>query len=435
MKFYDRNIELEQLDKTRLISKSNAQMTIITGRRRIGKTSLIMKSVDNYKMVYLFVSRKSEALLCEEFILEIQNKLGIKVFGEIKSFSELFEFLMQFAEKQHFTLIIDEFQELMNINSSIFSSLQKIWDSYKNKSKIHLIISGSVYSLMVKIFENSKEPLFGRANDRIFLKPFDTQTIKAILSDNYPKYSNFDLLTLYIVSGGIPKYIELLIDKKIYDHKSIINEIFKENSIWLSEGKNLLIEEFGREYTIYFSILSLLASFKTSRNEIESVLQKSIGGYLDKLENDYNIIKSVRPIFAKKNSRNQKYFINDNFLNFWFRFIYKNSSAVEIGNFKYLKSIVERDYETYSGRFLEKWFRDKLAITGNFSQISSSWDKKGNEIDIVAINELDKYALIAEVKLNKSKININALKTKALTLKDDLKGYDIDFASYSLEDM
>ncbi len=435
MKFYNRDIELDQLEKTRLLSESYAQMTIITGRRRIGKTSLIMKSVENRKMVYLFISRKSETLLCDEFISEIQNKLDIKVFGEIKSFSELFEFLMQLAIKQHFTLIIDEFQELMNINSSIFSSMQKIWDNYKNNSKIHLIISGSVYSLMVKIFENSKEPLFGRANERIFLKPFDIQTIKSILTDNYPNFKNIDLLTLYIISGGIAKYIELLIDRNIFEHKQIINEIFKENSIWLSEGKNLLIEEFGREYTIYFSILSLLASSKTSRNEIESILQKSIGGYLDKLENEYNIIKSVRPIFARKNSRNQKYFINDNFLNFWFRFIYRHSSAVEIGNFMYLRNIVERDFDTYSGRFLEKWFRDKLATKGNFSQISSYWDKKGNEIDIVAINELEKCALIAEVKLNKSKININLLKTKALSLKDDLSGYDLEFAGYSLEDM
>ncbi len=96
----------------------------------------------------------------------------------------------------------------------------------------------------------------------------------------------------------------------------MINEIFRVNSFWLDEGKNLLIEEFGREYTTYFSILSLLASGKTSRSEIESILEKNIGGYLERLQDHYELIKPLKPVFAKPGSRVQKYFIEDNFLNF-----------------------------------------------------------------------------------------------------------------------
>jgi len=280
-----------------------------------------------------------------------------------------------------------------------------------------------------------KEPLFGRANEFIYLKSFNSSIIKEIILDNKTSVSNKDILTSYIITGGVAKYLEILVEKNCLDYNSIINEIFRENSLWLNEGKNLLIEEFGRDYTTYFSIISLISESKTSRSEIESILQKNVGGYLDKLEKDYNLIKSIKPIFAKVNSRNQKYFINDNFLNFWFRFVYKNLSAIEMNNFEYVKKIVDRDFATYSGLFLEKWFKDKLSLSGEFSKIGSFWDKKGNEIDIVAINEFEKKALIAEVKINKSKIDLNLLKEKSKYLMDNLKIYTIEYKGFSLEDM
>lgn len=435
MKFYNREKELELLESTWNLSKTGAKMTIVTGRRRIGKTSLILKAVEDKPFVYFFASKKSEKLLCEEYIKEINRKLNLRTFGEINSFPVLFEFLLKSSKENHFTLIIDEFQEFYNINPSIFSEMQKLWDLYKNISKINLIISGSVQSLMFKIFENVKEPLFGRANEFIYLKSFNSSIIKEIILDNKTSVSNKDILTSYIITGGVAKYLEILVEKNCLDYNSIINEIFKENSLWLNEGKNLLIEEFGRDYTTYFSIISLISESKTSRSEIESILQKNVGGYLDKLEKDYNLIKSIKPIFAKVNSRNQKYFINDNFLNFWFRFVYKNLSAIEMNNFEYVKIIVDRDFATYSGLFLEKWFKDKLSISGEFSKIGSFWDKKGNEIDIVAINEFEKKALIAEVKINKSKIDLNLLKEKAKYLMDDLKNYSIEYKGFSLEDM
>jgi uncharacterized protein len=435
MKFYNREKELELLENTRKSAEESSKMTIVTGRRRIGKTSLILKSVENHSFIYFFVSKKAENLLCEEFVIEIQRKLKIKVFGEINSFRTLFEYLLESSENRHFTLIIDEFQEFYRINPSIFSDMQNLWDLYKNKSRIHLIISGSVFSLMNKIFENSKEPLFGRANEKIYLKPFNTDVIKSILHDYNPDYKANDLLTLYIVSGGVAKYLESLVDKRALSHSDIINEIFRENSFWLNEGKNLLVEEFGKDYTVYFSILSLIASSKTSRSEIESIIQKNIGGYLDRLEKDYQIIKSVKPIFARENSRNQKYYINDNFLNFWFRFVYKNQSAIEMGNFKYVKEIVSRDFNTYSGRFLERWFINKLENSDEYSIVGSYWNKKNIEIDIVALNEYEHKALIAEVKLNKDKINSKILEDKATHLENELSDYSVKFEGYSPDDM
>lgn len=434
MKFYNREKELQNLKDIQISSLESSKMTVIVGRRRIGKTKLIKEA---YKeKVYLFVSKKNETLLCAEFVGIIEATLEVKVFGEFKSFKNLFEYLMNLSITTPFTLVIDEFQEFLQINSSVYSDMQNIWDEYKDKSKMNLILSGSIYSLMKKIFEDKKEPLFGRANNKIHLKSFTVDTLKKILKENYPIYENKDLLSFYIFTGGVAKYVEIFVEKKAFSFEQQLDIIFDDFSLFLEEGKNLLIEEFGKEYTTYFSILSLIASSKTARTEIESVLEKNIGGYLEKLENDYTLIRKVKPIFAKEGSRTVKYEIIDNYFNFWFRFIYKYRSAIEIENYEFVKDIVKRDFSVYSGRFLEKYFSEKIKLEKQYSKIGTYWEKANlNEIDIIAINELDKKAFICEVKINPRKIDMDILKNKAIKLEKVLKSYTIEYKGLSLIDM
>ena len=434
MKFYNREKELKNLRDIELSSKISSKMTVIVGRRRIGKTKLIQEA---YKeKVYLFVSKKNEVLLCEEFVSIIQNSLDVKVFGQITQFKDLFEYLMALAKTQQFTLVIDEFQEFLQINDTIYSDMQNIWDRYKDNSKMNLVLSGSIYSLMKKIFEDKKEPLFGRANNKIHLKPFTVNTIKEILQENYPSFSNDNLLSFYILTGGVAKYVEILVDNQAFTLEKQLNLIFDEYSLFLEEGKNLLIEEFGKEYATYFSILSLIASSKTARVEIESILDKNVGGYLDRLENEYSIIKKVKPIFATEGSRTLRYEIIDNFFNFWFRFIYKYKSAIEIENYEYVKDIVSRDYTTYSGRLLERYFIEKLKLSNQYSNIGTYWERGNkNEIDIVAINDDSQTMVIAEVKREAKKIDIKKLQEKAIKLIFKHKKYNVDYIGYSLDDM
>jgi AAA+ ATPase superfamily predicted ATPase len=434
MKFYNREKELSKLYKLDEQSKISSKMTVIVGRRRIGKTKLIKKT--HSTQVYFFVSRKNEALLCEEFVSIIQESLGIKVHGIFDKFSALFEYLMELSGTTPFTLIVDEFQEFLTINPSTYSDLQNIWDNHKDSTKMNLILCGSIYSLMKKIFEDKKEPLFGRADLKIHLKPFSISTIKEILEEHAPGYSPDDLLSFYILTGGVAKYVELFVNNRAFTLESQLDLIFDDFSLFLDEGKNLLIEEFGKNYTTYFSILSLIASSRTSRPEMESILEKNIGGHLERLEKEYTIIKKVRPAFSKNNSRTIKYKIEDNFFNFWFRFIYKYRSAIEIENYDYVKDIVRRDYSTFSGPFLEKYFQEKLKISHQYSMIGSYWEKGNqNEIDIVAVNDEQKSILMAEVKRNKNKISLGVLEKKAQKLLIARKKYTVTFAGFSLDDM
>jgi AAA+ ATPase superfamily predicted ATPase len=434
MKFYNRQTELNDLAALCRQSKKQGKMVILTGRRRVGKTMLALEFAKNHKFIYLFVSKKTEELLCQEFIAEIKSNFDTPVIGEIRHFKDILKLLLEISVKHNFTLIIDEFQEFYNINPAVFSEVQNLWDAYKHKSKINLIFIGSVYSLMYKIFMNAKEPLFNRA-DRVFsIKPFTIQNAALILKD-YNNFSLKNLFNYYVFTGCMPRYIDTLVSNDIFSLNGIIDFALSSNSPFLNEGKNILIEEFGKEYNTYFSILSLIASGKTARPEIESILERNIGGYLDRLEKDFGIIEKYKPFDAKQGSRLQKYRIVDNFLIFWFRFIYSNWSAIETENFDYVKQIIRRDYDTYSGRMLEKFFRELILSSGKYNVVGSYWDRKGeNEIDIVAINEIKKNILFAEVKLNKSKISIAKLKEKSQKLLDSYKHFKVELKPLSLED-
>ena len=439
MKFYNREKEIKKLLEIKEQSKKNAQFSVVTGRRRIGKTQLLLKSYENTKFLYFFVAKKSEVILCQDFLQELKEKLNAPILGEVNSFSVLFEYIVQLSYEQNITLIIDEFQEFFTVNPSVYSDMQRIWDLHKDKAKLNLIVSGSVISLMYKIFENYKEPLFGRANHFIKLQAFKTNILKEILSDYNPNYTSDDLLALYSFTGGVAKYVQLFMDNGWTSKEKMIEGIIDENSIFISEGKNLLIDEFGKEYGTYFSILTAISEGKNTRAEIENLLKKEIGGYLTKMERDFNLIKKQQPIFTKSSTKNVKYQIEDNFIMFWFRFIYKYSSMIEIGAYEQLRKIIERDFSSFSGHMLEKYFRENAQISQAYTSIGNYWDRKGEtEIDFIAVNEIEKSIDFAEIKRQKNNISIEKLRQKAaefLIQNPQFNSYKKEFYAWSLEDM
>lgn len=435
MKFYDREIETETLRKIEETSWQYAQMTIITGRRRIGKTTLIKHAYDADGMIYFFVARKSEALLCKELTDTIHDRLGEEL-GEFTSMAKLFSAIMQIAKRRHFTLVFDEFQNFKYVNESFFSDMQNVWDANKQDARINLIICGSLYSMMTKIFEDRKEPLYGRATSRIRLREFPLRTLREIMQDNNSGYTPDDLLAMYMITGGVAKYVEQLVQANAFTKEKILDTVLSFGSYFIEEGKELLSDEFGKDYGGYFSILSAIASGFNERGEIKSYTGIEAGGYLDKLENTYDLLYSYRPYLAAPGSRNVKYGIKDNFLNFWFRFIYKYRSAVEIGNLSYVREKVGADYDTFSGWILERYFRQFYRETGLYNIVTNYWEKDGsNEIDLIAVDEADHEIVIGEVKRNKKRIDLHKLEDKAASICRKQKGWKVGFVGLSLDDM
>ena len=414
MKFFDRNYEIEKLREIRDLSHKTAQFTVLTGRRRIGKTSLVMKAYEDEPILYFFVTRSTESVLCEEFAEELSSKLQIPVLGKVERFADIFDYVMELSRNRPLTLMIDEFQDFSKVNGAIYSQMQRIWDLRKGDSHLNLIVCGSVYSMMTKLFRDQKEPLYGRQTEFLQIEPFTPSVVKQILAFYHPHYNNEDLLALYTYTGGVAKYVELLIDAGATTAEKMLERIVAKNSYFIYEGKNMLIEEFGRDYGRYFDILRLISSGHNTRGDIEGILHVEVSGYMTRLETDYGLIVKNRPMFQSSTNKNIRYKVNDLFLQFWFRFFYKYNHFIEANAYGKLAEIVKRDYETYSGRVLERYFKDALKESENYTHIDSWWDRKGeNEIDIIAADDLTKQVIFFEVNRKCSELNMKLLAQKS----------------------
>ena len=447
MRFYDRETQIAELHRIQDLAFTEfSKMTVITGRRRIGKTSLITETVarskhsnDEMPTLYLFVGRKSEGALCRQFAEEATHVLGILIPAEISSFGTLFRMLMEIAQTRSFNLVLDEFQEFDNINPSVFSDIQNHWDQYRRKTKVNLLISGSHYTLMHKIFQDKKEPLFGRADNIIKLGPFSTGVIKQIIADYNPNYSNDDLLALFTFTGGVPKYIELFCDSRALTVNKMIDFMAQENSPFVDEGKNLLITEFGKNYGTYFAIVGAVAEGATTQNSIEQLIgNNAIGGHINRLIDDYQVLSKMRPILAKTTSQTVRYEIEDVFLKHWFAYFDKYRPMIELGNFTDFAKLMKSNYTSFSGQMLERYFKQQLAESGGFREIGSWWEAKGyeNQIDIVALR-LEKYqALAIEIKRKPENFRISQLEEKVKHLKEKaMPKYEFELKCMTLEDM
>ena len=443
MKFFDRKSELAQLEQQRKIAfNDHSQMTVLTGRRRIGKTMLIRKSCEESTMVYLFVSRSNEAMLCSGFAKVINETLkSIFVPTQIDSFADLFEMLMRAGRTEKFNLVIDEFQEFFYINPTVFSKIQDIWDRYKDTTHVFFVASGSVYTLMNRIFLDAKEPLYGRCDSIIKLKPFATNVLKEVLAEYKPGYTSEDLLALYAFTGGVPKYVDLLMQNGCTDVNAMIDYIVQPYSTFVDEGNALLIQEFGRKYGNYFALLADIASERNTLAELgQSMGDTNIAGHIKRLEEDYELIAKKRPIFAKEATQTVRFEISDLFLKFWFRYFVKYRSMVELENYGLLAELIKADYPTYSGLVLESYFKQKMAESGEYRNIGSWWQaKKGKEaceIDIVGIKADNKTAVVAEVKRLRKNFKPDEFAGKVELIRNKvLANYAIEAICLTMEDM
>lgn len=450
-KFYDREREIEQLrDMQRQAFEDYSRFVVLTGRRRVGKTSLVYRLMEETKDeapgLYFFVGRKTEAMLVRTYCDEVRTKLEEYVPEGITSFRGLLQLLLEIGKRRHFTLFIDEFQEFDNVNAGVFSDVQELWDRYKKETKVCLIVSGSIFRMMEKIFKDEEQPLFGRDDCTIKLQPFTTATIREILGDYKPDYTNEDLLALWTITGGVARYIEQLMNNRCTNMKTMLHYVCSSgDSYFIEEGKTVLVQEFGKQYGTYFSILDQIAHGDVTQSEIEASLGvKSLGGQLKLLEEKYGIIKKKRPVGAKEGSQTVRYEIQDNFFRFWFRYINRYASLIEIRNFPALEQIMVDDYTTFSGIALERWFRQKMMESCRYKTLGGWWlpggvNAKGDyddfEIDIVGItleDEVEAY----EVKRNPKKYNSVRLKEKVEMMQRHLfRGQEVKMNGLSMEEM
>ena len=435
MKFYDRVNEMQILQENEEQAERSDVFTVLMGRRRVGKTSLITHAMEGREYAYLFISRDNEAVLCRKLQRSLEEQLGIQIYGNLTNFRDLFEVIMRESVNRHFTVVLDEFQALHKINPAIFSEIQELWDRYHTESKLNLIVSGSIQSLMKRIFENENEPLYGRPTSKFTLRPFTIAVLKEIMVDHSPNYSNEDLLCLYMITGGVAKYVEFLMDAQCYTKEKMLDYVCRQDSYFITEGRDIVNQEFSDEGTTYFSILQMIADGMTRRGDIDGAMQKDMGVYLQNLEKNYNIISRLKPLLSKPNSKVSAYEISDQFLRF--RFICPYQSLIERQQFALIRQNIGKNYDQFSGRTLEQYFQTKTMETGLYTKVGNWWDRKGvNEIGMIALNEFDHTAFAAEIKRNPKKISMSALEAKIGALpKSDFGEYEFEFKGLSINDM
>ncbi len=443
MKFIGRNRELEALKRARLTAKNQAScMTLITGRRRIGKTTLIRESLHKEKALYLFVQVTSEAQLCVHFTEEAKKALGMDLPSGIVEFRELFKALMQYSREHHFTLVIDEFQNFLLINPAIFSFIQDVWDRLKDSTHLNLILSGSSCSGMQRIFSNTRAPLFGRATTKLELRTFSPSQLKEALAEVSPSYKNEDLLALYTITGGVPFYVADFLDNGAHTLKRMLERVLNPGLIYTAEARELVRQEIGEGSYRYQAVLSAMAMGATKFAEIErhSGLD-NIAPYLDRLESS-GLIKRERPILAKPAAKVSRWMINDPFLRFWYRYVAQDVGLLEAGFVETVKERILDDFPACSDAMLKSWFRATLMHSGKYHQVGS-WRNSASEVggkpcevDIVAIGLTEKDAFVAEVRRDRKVFKEKAFFEKVEHLKATiLHGMDVKSGCLTMADM
>ena len=435
MRFYGREKELSVLRSIKERSLKESTFTAVLGKRRAGKTALILESVKDTGYVYLFVTRLDQKVLCRR-MQRAMSDAGINVPGTVDTVGDILKALMIHSRTEPITVVIDEFQELRNVDPSIFGDIQMVWDTFREGSHIDLIVSGSVHSMMTTIFEDEKEPLFGRLTSKIRVEPFPLAQMKAILSEYNPEHSHEDELMLFMLTGGVPYYIGVLMDAGAFDAGSMLEAALSNGSVFLSDGKDILVSEFGKDYRTYFSIMQIISQGRGRRSEIENILGIQAGAYLERLQREYAFAKQVSPVPGKPNARNARWIVSDMYLRFYFRFVQPYSDYIELGRSDLHLRAVRAGLEEYEGRALEDFFRRRIAEESEYTEIGGYWNRSGTvEIGIVVLDDILGKANLIEVKRNPAKLDMNGLKTKGKVLEPLLKKYEVTYSGLSMDDV
>ncbi len=382
--FKNRKKELQALSK--VVKSNKFEFSIVYGRRRVGKTALHLEAISGSTFIY-FMARKSNNV--KKF-----KEQCIRKFPETKMISEDFESLFQFLKDRVDCIIIDEFPNLLEENQNFLNIFQVIVDSIIADSSLSLFILGSSISVMKSKIMSNSSPLFGRKTFSFKLQPLDFYQLLHF----FPDSSLNEIIEIFGMTGGIPYYINR-IDIPFWDW---LDQELEFPVFIRDEGTFIVRYEFissGR----YFSILEAIAFGNCHVNEISqytNIKATSLSQYLKNLELVEFIVREI-PVTEKPGSKRGIYVLKDNFLKFWFRFIYPNMESLDQGilSVEELKS----QYSHYMGSIFVKVvkqflieYREHFSLN-KFTKIGRWW-WRDNEIDLIAYHPLKKKATLVECK-------------------------------------
>lgn len=420
-KFINRTIELAALNEQ--YATDGASLMVIYGRRRVGKTTLIKEFIKDKRALYFLANEENETIGIRNFtevLAEYTGQTYLKN-ASFENWKDVFEIFLKYNQNKKKLLIIDEFPYIVTANPAFPSILQWVWDTWFIHQNVMLILCGSLINMMEKHALNYGSPLYGRRTGQIKLKQVDFMHYAQFYEDMPYR----DLIEHYAVTGGVPKYIELFNGKKnLYNE---VSRLMLTPSGLLFEEPEFLLRREVDEIGSYFSIIKSIADGNHKAGKICTdigVKQTSLPKYLKTLI-DMDILEREVPVTDSnpEKSKTSLYQIKDNFLRFWFRFIYPERGRLEMGQSNYVLEKIKANFiDNHVAYVYESVCRSELwqlAISSNLQfNKQGRWWNNNEEIDIVALDSSGKDIIFAECKYRIQPMDIdvfyNLLQKKAL---------------------
>jgi AAA+ ATPase superfamily predicted ATPase len=413
--FWDRQQELRTLEQE--YGRAGGSLVIIYGRRRVGKTTLIKEFIRDRPAMYFLADERLESVQRRRFQAVLSDFTGDPLLTRLTAddWDTLFELLIQRVDQgQKTVLVIDEFQYLAKTTPGFPSFIQGMWDEKFKDMEIMLILCGSLVGMMRRLCLESGSPLYGRRTGQLRIRPLEFSEYLGIFDVSFN-----ELVPLYAVTGGVPRYIELL----KHDGHDLIDMIkrhaLEPGSALYDEPRFLLTGEVN-EATTYFSILQVIASGDHRIGHIARTLEmptNRLSAYVQTLE-DLNFVERRTPVTAGPKSRRGLYYISDLFARFWFRYVFPNQNYLEIGRTSNVEAQLRATFDSeFTAQVFEQccanylWqLADRQEIPFIPLRVGRWWDRE-QEIDILALNQDTKDILFGECKWTQQPVGIDVLKS------------------------
>lgn len=444
MKFLGREKEILDLEKE---YARDGGFVVIYGRRRIGKTTLIKQFIKSKTAFYFLATKEVESQSMKRFAGVIARTTGNSVLQKaaFSDWLDLFQAVADYRSNEKKVLVIDEFPYLVKVNDSFPSILQNAWDEILNDSNVMLILCGSLISMMKKHALSYESPLYGRRTAQMRIAPLPFTTVY-----ENQKLSFEEAAEQYSITGGVPKYMEFFSDgQPLYEQ--IKENVLSKNS-FLYEEPNFLLTDEVQVPTNYFSIIKVIADGNHKLGTIAGILgleTSALTPYLKTLS-ELGFIEKQVPVTEKNAEKTRKglYFISDNFLRFWFRYVYPYKGELEIDNMQISLDELDKDFKEKFVAFAYKDICKEIfarlcsdkAIDFTPSKIGSYWlnDKSGNtQIDVMAVDTVNKRLFAGECKYHNQPIDADVYfelvkkVDNSSEIKSAFKGYTVIYGVFS----
>ena len=443
MKFLGREKEILDLEKE---YARDGGFVVIYGRRRIGKTTLIKQFIKGKTAFYFLATKEVESQSMKRFAGVIARTTGNSVLQKaaFSDWLDLFQAVADYKPNEKKVLVIDEFPYLVKVNDSFPSILQNAWDEILKDSNVMLILCGSLISMMKKHALSYESPLYGRRTAQMRIAPLPFTTVY-----ENQKLSFEEAAEQYSITGGVPKYMEFFSDvQPLYEQ--IKENVLSKNG-FLYEEPNFLLTDEVQVLTNYFSIIKVIADGNHKLGTIAGILgleTSALTPYLKTLS-ELGFIEKQVPVTEKNAEKTRKglYFISDNFLRFWFRYVYPYKGELELDNTQISLDELDKDfkekfvafaYEDICKEIFARLCSDK-AIDFTPSKIGSYWlnDKSGNtQIDVMAVDTVNKRLFAGECKYHNQPIDADVYfelvkkVDNSSEIKSAFKGYTVIYGVF-----